>query len=93
MLARRSSPLSWWLAGLVIVGMFAGYLASRTVGLPFYVRPWNAMGIASVVVEFVFFVAFGVAAWMRSADAPMPFSPGTTRQQAAESFYREEQRQ
>jgi hypothetical protein len=70
-----------------------GYLASRTVGLPYYLEQWNPMGIAAVVVEFVFFVAFGIAAWMRVAHGPMPFSPGATTQQAAESYYREEQRQ
>lgn len=63
--------------------MFAGYLASRTVGLPFYLRPWNTVGIASVVVEFVFFAAFGVAALLRLADGPLPPSRDAGARQPA----------
>jgi hypothetical protein len=51
------------------------------------------MRIASIVVELAFFVAFGVAAWMRSVHGPMPASPDGTTRQAAESYHREEQRQ
>ncbi|MDR7300573.1 hypothetical protein [Haloactinomyces albus] len=73
LLQSRTSVLSWWLAGLVLLGMFGGYLASRTTGLPMgHTEEWNAFGIASVVVEFVYFLAFGAMMWLRPAHGPLP---------------------
>lgn len=44
-----------WLGGSAIVmSMFALFVVSRTIGLPGYREPWDAIGIASLTLEGVF---------------------------------------
>lgn len=65
---------SWgWLLGLIVAGgAIAGYVASRTIGLPGIPAEPDAwlepMGVASVVAEGIFFVCFLVAYRSRRSD-------------------------
>ncbi len=44
-----------WLGGSAIVtSMFALFVVSRTIGLPGYREPWDAIGIASLTLEGLF---------------------------------------
>ena len=44
-----------WLGGsAIVVSMFALFIVSRTVGLPGYHEPWDAIGIASLALEGLF---------------------------------------
>ena len=65
-LAALRRPLAVWLAGtLVSLGMIAGFLLSRTVGLPngYYEPGWEApYGPLSLLVEGIFVLAF--LAWL-----------------------------
>jgi hypothetical protein len=63
-LARRSwSRIAWATGSLVAAGMFAGYVMSRTVGLPgMDVEPWGEpLGVLSLVLEAVFLAAAAAA--------------------------------
>ena len=64
MLAQpRRDPLldaAAWLGGSAIaVSMFALFIVSRTVGLPGYREPWDAIGIAALVLEGLLLTAAG----------------------------------
>lgn len=61
-----SRRAAWYLGILVCAGMFVGFLISRTFGLPLgYLEEWTgtegALGIVSLVAEFLFIVAGGTA--------------------------------
>lgn len=68
----RNSALWAWLFGFAVAGgAFVSFLISRTVGLPFtggpHIGEWaGAFGILSLIVEFLFVVAFLVAAITRT---------------------------
>jgi hypothetical protein len=72
---------SWgWVLGLLMAGgAIAGYVGSRTVGLPgippepdAWLEPW---GVASLLVEILFVILFAAAyrAWARPPAAAGPF--------------------
>jgi hypothetical protein len=63
-LVRRSwTRIAWATGSLVAAGMFAGYVMSRTVGLPgMDVEPWGEpLGVLSLLLEAVFLVAAAAA--------------------------------
>jgi hypothetical protein len=50
---------AWILGAAICVGTFAGFVLSRTVGLPgFKETDWEVWGIASLAVEGLFLVLF-----------------------------------
>lgn len=67
-LARRPDTAAWVLGGLVMAGMFAGFLLARTTGLPsnYLEKLYPSTGIASLVMEAVFLAALVVALGGRS---------------------------
>jgi hypothetical protein len=52
----------WGLGGLIAIGSFAGYLLSRTVGLPVSgVEEWGpVLGYLSLVIEAIFALQFAM---------------------------------
>lgn len=61
-LLRRPAPAAWTTGGLVSIGMFIGFVLSRTVGLPgFHEAEWELSGIASLVLEAAYVVLWGLA--------------------------------
>ena len=58
----RKETWGWSLGLLIAAGSFIGYVASRTVGLPFIPAEPDAwlepLGVASLVVEALFIVVF-----------------------------------
>lgn len=59
---------AWALGGLISVGMFLGFVLSRTVGLPGLLEgEWPPVGILSLVLEAVFVaLAIGAISQQRS---------------------------
>jgi hypothetical protein len=65
-LLRRPAPAAWTVGGLVSIGMFVGFVLSRTVGLPgFHEAEWEVSGIVSLVLEAAF-----VTLWARAHGHP-----------------------
>ena len=61
----RPSRIAELIVGLLGVGTAAGYVISRTIGLPAIARlPWDTLGVAVSVVEAI--LAFVVAAGLRT---------------------------
>ena len=60
-----------WLLGLIIAGgAIAGYLISRTVGMPgMHVEEVNAVGVAAVIIETLFIIVAVLALARRGAPA------------------------
>jgi hypothetical protein len=59
---RRSDPVTWAVGGLVCLGMGAGFILSRTTGLPgFHPHDWEASGLLSLLLEGGFLVALSTA--------------------------------
>ena len=58
----RQARWGWWLGLLVAAGAFAGYVASRTVGLPMIPaepQAWfEPLGVTSLVAETAFIAVF-----------------------------------
>lgn len=54
---------AWVMAAIAAAGMFAGFLLSRTVGLPGYHRPddWPVIQVIALVGEVAYLVLFAVA--------------------------------
>ena len=49
---NRSDPRAWALGALIAAGCCAGFILSRTTGLPGFKEPeWEALGVLSLVVE------------------------------------------
>jgi hypothetical protein len=71
---RNQRALGWMLGLLVAAGAMAGYVASRTVGLPgLKAEPENwfePMGVASLVCEGVFVVLFFVSSRTQPRSSP-----------------------
>lgn len=59
----RRDPLldaaAWFGGGAIAVAMFVLFVVSRTVGLPGYREPWDAIGVASLALEGLFLAAAG----------------------------------
>jgi hypothetical protein len=70
----RHDRLTWTLGALMAAGMAAGFILSRTVGLPgFHESDWELSGIVSVLLEAGF---IGALAWhTRAAE----LAPGSRR--------------
>jgi hypothetical protein len=67
LLARKDTTFDWLLGIAAAVGMFAGYILSRTVGLPGFHEPeWEIWGLITLVLE-AGFVGAAVAALSRSS--------------------------
>lgn len=64
LIVRPWRRAGWWLGSLVCAGMIAGYVLSRTVGLPQgYEEHWgHTAGTVSLVMETVFLLAAAVTA-------------------------------
>jgi uncharacterized membrane protein YciS (DUF1049 family) len=62
----RATTVDWLLGAAASIGMFAGFILSRTVGLPgFHESEWELSGIVSMLLE-AGFVGAAVAALSRS---------------------------
>jgi hypothetical protein len=61
----RDTTFDWLLGSAASIGMFAGFILSRTVGLPgFHEAEWELSGIVSLLLE-AGFLAAAVAALSR----------------------------
>lgn len=71
LLRRTLVRLAWMTGSLVSLGMFLGYVASRTIGLPGgHAEEWGEpLGVLSLVLELVFLGAAAVAATRMSTHA------------------------
>jgi Na+/proline symporter len=59
---QRSDHQAWLLGSLIAVGMGAGFILSRTVGLPgFHESEWELSGIVSLLFEAGFVALAGLA--------------------------------
>jgi hypothetical protein len=65
----RHDRQAWTLGALMAAGMAAGFILSRSIGLPgFHESEWELSGVLSVLLEAGF---LGALAWyMRTADQP-----------------------
>jgi hypothetical protein len=66
---KRSDRVAWGLGALTAAGMAAGFILSRSVGLPgFHESDWELSGVLSVLLEAGF---LGTLAWYtRAAELP-----------------------
>jgi len=69
LLSARVRTLAWWGGAAVCLGMAAGYVCSRTVGLPAgYHESWDdPWGTACLVLEGLYLLAMAI--WLRGAGA------------------------
>src|SRR3954447_2866022 len=59
---RRSEPAAWAIGGLLCAGMGAGFLLSRTTGLPgFHPHDWELSGLLSLLLEAGFLAVMASA--------------------------------
>lgn len=59
---QRRDVLAWVVGALVCTGMFAGFVLSRTVGLPgFHEEEWEFSGLVTLALEGGFFALFVAA--------------------------------
>lgn len=75
LLVRPWRRLGWWLGSVVCAGMIAGYVLSRTVGLPQgYQEGWgDTAGTVSLVVQAIFLLAAALtAAGAQGMRRPVP---------------------
>lgn len=75
LLVRPWRRAGWWLGWIVCAGMIAGYILSRTVGLPQgYKEHWgDTAGTVSLAVETIFLLAAALtAAQARRVRRPIP---------------------
>jgi hypothetical protein len=57
---RRTERLAWGAGAVIAAGMAAGFVLSRTVGLPgFHESDWELSGLVSVLLEVGFLAALG----------------------------------
>jgi hypothetical protein len=69
LLTGKDTTFDWLLGVAAAVGMFAGYILSRTVGLPGFHEPeWEIWGLVTLVLE-AGFVAVALPALTRSAGS------------------------
>jgi hypothetical protein len=69
---RADEAVTWILGALTAAGMFAGFVLSRTVGLPgFHEAEWEASGLVSLLLEGGF-VALAAAALRPVGRRPEP---------------------
>src|SRR4051812_46375414 len=62
----RRDVLAWVVGALICTGMFAGFLLSRTVGLPgFHEEEWELSGLVTLALEAGFLTLF-IAALTRT---------------------------
>jgi hypothetical protein len=67
---RAHDRRAWGIGGLIAVGMAAGFVLSRTTGLPgFHESDWELSGVASVLMELGF---VGALAWHALGVARTP---------------------
>ncbi|MBJ7331969.1 MAG: hypothetical protein JHC95_18880 [Solirubrobacteraceae bacterium] len=65
---RRDEPLAWGIGALTCAGMFAGFVLSRTVGLPgFHEAEWELSGLITLVADAAF---VGLAATSLRSELP-----------------------
>ena len=84
----RSDTAAWSLGAVIAAGMFAGFILSRTTGLPgFKETEWELSGIVSLVLEAGFLGAFAAAVRARrerpAAFRGVPFQSGARVPEAA----------
>ena len=60
---------AWALGALIALGMAAGFILSRSIGLPgFHETDWELSGIVSVLLELGFAGALGLYAWTSTTN-------------------------
>jgi hypothetical protein len=65
---RRDDRIAAALGSLIAIGMAAGFVLSRTVGLPgFHESEWELSGVLSVLIELGF---VGTLAWRAATPRP-----------------------
>ena len=71
----RHDRLAWALGALMAAGMAAGFILSRSIGLPgFHESDWELSGIVSVLLELGFVAALTWHARTSSATLAQPAS-------------------
>jgi hypothetical protein len=79
-------PLVWSLGVVIAAGMFAGFILSRTTGLPGFKEPdWELSGIVSLILEAAFIAAF--AATRRATAAGVPARRSSPARASARTRY------
>ncbi len=64
---RTEDRLAWGVGAAIATGMAAGFVLSRTLGLPaFHPNDWELSGVLSVAIELGF---LGTLAWQARANA------------------------
>jgi hypothetical protein len=82
----RSDPIAWSLGSVIAVGMFAGFVLSRTTGLPGFKEPdWELSGIVSLILEAGFMAA--LATCVQATRAAVPERRGSQARASARSRY------
>jgi hypothetical protein len=72
----REIALDWTIGALTAAGMFAGFVLSRTVGLPgFHESEWELSGVVSMLLE-AGFVGVAVAALRSTNEDPRAVARG-----------------
>ncbi len=67
---QREDALAWTAGALICAGMGAGFVLSRTTGLPgFHESEWELSGVVCLVLEAAFLVTLAAA---RSRSTPHP---------------------
>jgi hypothetical protein len=62
---KAPDVVAWAVGSVVAAGMFAGFVLSRTVGLPgFHESEWEGSGVASLLLEAGYLAALG--SWLRN---------------------------
>ncbi len=56
---RLLDAIAWVGGSAIVASMFALFVVSRTIGLPGYLEPWDAIGIASLVLGGLFLAVAG----------------------------------
>ena len=70
LLTRRTRTAGWVVGALACAGMFVGFIAGRTIGLPDYHETWtsdNGLGLISLPPELIFIGAAFMAVRVRHA--------------------------
>src|SRR3954468_19999900 len=67
---QQEDPVAWTIGALIALGMGAGFVLSRTTGLPgFHESEWELSGVVCLVLEAAYLATFAAS---RSRTEPHP---------------------